>query len=105
MLVYTNAVDGRDDEFNDWYNNIHVPDVLEVDGIQAAQRYALEDPENTSAPHRYLAIYEMETEDLPATMATLHAAVGSMTMTEAAAPGSASLTVWTPIGSRAVSKT
>ena len=36
FLGLTNATEGRDDEFNDWYDNRHLPDVLAVEGFVAA---------------------------------------------------------------------
>ncbi len=71
LLVATNAVAGRDDEFNNWYNNQHIPDALEVPGYVAAQRFALagvQMPGAPASPWRYLAIYDIETNDLKATM-------------------------------------
>jgi hypothetical protein len=31
----------RADEFNRWYDEVHVPDVLAANGVVAAQRYKL----------------------------------------------------------------
>ena len=33
LLVLSNAGDGKEDEFNDWYDNVHVPHMLNVPGI------------------------------------------------------------------------
>jgi hypothetical protein len=65
FVVFTNPVEGREDEYNDWYDNTHLSDVLKVDGIVAAQRFKLAemDPSQES-PHRYLALYEVESDDL-----------------------------------------
>ena len=38
LLVFSNATDGRDEEFNTWYDEVHVPEVLEVDGVSGASR-------------------------------------------------------------------
>src|SRR3546814_16369245 len=37
-IVLTNATPGDDEQFNDWYTNTHIPDVLAVPGFVAAQR-------------------------------------------------------------------
>jgi hypothetical protein len=69
LLVFTNAVEGRDDEFDRWYDETHVPQVLAVPGVTSAQRYRvgeLETPEvegvDTPPPpaHRYLAVYRLD---------------------------------------------
>jgi hypothetical protein len=61
LVVLTNAVEGRTDEYNDWYTNQHLADVLRVPGFTAARRFKAE--EGFPTPHAYLALYEMETSD------------------------------------------
>lgn len=71
FLVLSNAVDGRDEEFNAWYDDVHAPDVCAVPGVVSAQRYDLveftpEVPEGIEAEappppaHRYLAVYDLD---------------------------------------------
>jgi uncharacterized OB-fold protein len=71
FLVFSNATDGRDAEFNAWYDDVHVAEVCAVPGITGAQRYDLvefapEVPAGIEAPappppaHRYLAVYDVE---------------------------------------------
>ncbi len=61
MIVLTNATDGRDEEFNEWYDGQHLTDVLEHGPFSAAQRFRIADLESgAGAPFRYLAIYEVE---------------------------------------------
>ncbi len=61
MVVFTNAVEGRDAEFNDWYDNRHLADVVGGGPFARAQRFALADIEHEVAPeYRYLALYEIE---------------------------------------------
>lgn len=103
LLVHTNATEGRDDEFNQWYDNVHLKEVLEVEGFTAAQRFALQDPNAPADARRYLAIYEMETDDPQATLTALSAAVPNMQMSDALAADSATLSVWAPLGDRVTS--
>lgn len=61
MIVLTNAVPGQDDDFNRWYDDRHLTDILEQGPFAAAQRFRLADADlGTEAPYRYLAIYEVE---------------------------------------------
>ncbi len=61
MLVYSNAVDGKDDEFNRWYNEVHLSEVIQLTEAVAATRYRLSDYQAADADgYRYLAIYEFE---------------------------------------------
>ena len=40
VLVFTDCADpAREAEFNEWYNNTHVPDILQAEGFVAATRY------------------------------------------------------------------
>ena len=85
MLVFTNAVEGRDDEFNDWYDTIHLKEVLEVPEFTAAQRYRLGDGQLfPDQPHRYLAIYEYAGTSAEA-VAALGAAAPGFNMTDSMA--------------------
>ena len=61
MVVFTNAVDGRDDEFNDWYDNRHLADVVGGGPFARAQRFRMADtPHDTPPDFAYLALYEIE---------------------------------------------
>jgi hypothetical protein len=65
LIVLTNAVDGQDEQFNDWYTDRHLQDVLAVDGFVAAQRFAFAPGKlGPEAPFRYLAIYEVEADSV-----------------------------------------
>ena len=75
FVVLSNAVEGRDAEYDDWYNNRHIHDVLKVPGITRGQRFVW-DNESLSGgvppSHRYLAIYEIHTDDLNETLNYLY---------------------------------
>ncbi|SDZ49114.1 DUF4286 family protein [Herbiconiux ginsengi] len=58
-VVHSNPVEGREDEYNDWYTNQHLKDVIAVPGFVSAQRYIASDV-NEDAPFRYMALYELE---------------------------------------------
>jgi hypothetical protein len=84
LVVETSARLGKDDEFNDWYDNTHIPDVLEVSGIVAAERFVLHGSFIGDEPvNRYLALYEMETDDPDGTLRALNAAVPKMYLSDA----------------------
>jgi hypothetical protein len=61
LIVLSNPVEGREDEYNDWYTNTHIEEVLAIEGFHAAQRFKFSPGRmSKEAPHRYLAIYEIE---------------------------------------------
>lgn len=68
MVVLTDPKDESvEDEYNDWYTNTHLNDVLKVPGFVAATRYRLADEQPEGAPpasHRYLAVYEIDADDI-----------------------------------------
>ena len=67
VIVETNCKDEtRASEFNEWYDKVHIPDVLSSPGFKGAARYLIKDPLRDKG--KYLAIYEIETDDIKKTM-------------------------------------
>jgi hypothetical protein len=82
MVVASNPTDpAREAEFNEWYSDTHLADVLAVAGFQAARRYSLSDARpmvgTEASPFRYLAVYEIESDDLEQTGRDVQAALDS----------------------------
>jgi hypothetical protein len=76
MLVFSNAAEGRHVDYNEWYDNHHVPQVLAIPGYVAARRYRCSEHQRSTAvpcPWHYLTIYELGTDDLPAAYAATDA--------------------------------
>jgi hypothetical protein len=90
FVVLTNPVEGREDDYNDWYTNQHLPDLLRIDGFISAQRFELTEVQRLTQfphPYKYAAFYEIETDDLQATCDLMgkHAESGLMPSTDAIA--------------------
>jgi hypothetical protein len=70
----------RVEEYNRWYDETHLPEVVSVPGIVAARRYAPVDGEGP-----FVAIYELEADDLSAVVPALTEAFanGRITMSDA----------------------
>ncbi len=60
LLVMTNAVEGRESEFNEWYTSTHIRDLLKVTGVVSAQRFQCRAGNEAFG---FLALYELETDD------------------------------------------
>ena len=65
ILVFSNPVEGREDEYNDWYDGVHLADVARVPGVRSASRFEYQPTSfgnATPAPtaHRYLAVFEVD---------------------------------------------
>jgi hypothetical protein len=64
FVTFTDCSDpSREDEFNDWYNNVHVPDMLEAPGMISATRWENVFPKGNNR-RKYIALYEFETDDV-----------------------------------------
>jgi hypothetical protein len=105
FMVLSNPVEGREEDFNTWYDDEHVVDLLAVEGITAVQRYrfAALGPGQEAPAYRYVAIYEAEADDVAAVQETLMTALrsGAVRPSDAIAPGA--LATWfEPIGERRV---
>lgn len=60
VLVVTMEVDEADEaEFNEWYNEQHLPERMAISGYVSARRFKLEGNNNNNAL-KYLCIWEME---------------------------------------------
>jgi hypothetical protein len=73
LIVFSDPLPGRDDEYNDWYDNTHLADALTLPGFKSAQRFKTGDMDR-DAPCRYAAIYEVEAASLDEAVATARSA-------------------------------
>ena len=70
LVVLTNCKDeARHQEFNRWYEDIHIPDILGTGAYHAAYRY--ESVELSAINAQYLAVYETANPDLAAAQAEI----------------------------------
>ena len=72
LVVLSNSVEGADEEFNRWYSEQHLADILRIPGYMSAERYRLSAVQFMDThPYEYLALYQVETDDLAMTANTL----------------------------------
>ncbi len=66
LVVLSNCREGTDQAFNDWYDGTHLGDVFKLEGYAAAQRFKLSGTQlnDDACPYRYLALYEVDVDDL-----------------------------------------
>ncbi len=64
-------VDGTAFEFKRWYEEVHVPEVLQIEGFESAQRFKLTSAQVQEQNHQYLAIYAIKSEDVEGTLNNL----------------------------------
>lgn len=99
IIVLSNPVAGREAEFDTWYTKTHIMDLLKCPGVVTAQRFRAVDAHTRGAPQRYVAQYEVDTDDLDATMALIQGRLGGpqMPMTDAFDMDSAVFLVVEPV--------
>jgi hypothetical protein len=66
LYVESRPVPGQEDEYNTWYDETHLKEVVSLLGFVSARRFA---PVDGQGP--YVAIYEIDADDLPAAVAGL----------------------------------
>ncbi len=63
MLVFSDPAEGCDQDYNEWYSGRHLADICALPGFTSAQRFKLDSVSMGAALNKYLAIYDMETDD------------------------------------------
>jgi hypothetical protein len=94
LLVLSNPVTpDADAAYNDWYDNVHLPEILALAGFTAARRFRLSETQLASQggldavrarfPYRYAAVYEVEAPDVAKAAESLGAASHTLRMSDA----------------------
>lgn len=106
MIALTSPKVGRDEEFNAWYQNVHLVELCSMPGVLGAQRYKLAAPLQGYDERPYLAIYDIETDDIRLTLSAIGAASasGKMTPSDAADSANAYTVVFEECGERVISR-
>ena len=76
VVMVNNGDSSKDAEFNEWYNEVHVPDVVGTGSYYHATRYENINPKPGGA--KYLAIYETDWEDPEAAFKAMGEQVSKM---------------------------
>ena len=92
LIVFTSPVEGREDEYNKWYDEVHLPEFSSLPGIISGKRYNVAGDQPVWA-----AIYELSAPPAEVFKA-MNAAVkdGSMHMSDAMDPTKAVVHTLTP---------
>jgi hypothetical protein len=64
MVVQSKAVEGQDAGYNEWYDTIHMEDILDLPGVNSGRRFDFDSTMMGAPGQPYLAIYEIETDDI-----------------------------------------
>jgi hypothetical protein len=70
MIVQSRPVSAdREDEYNQWYSRVHIPEILAIPGFTSARRYKVLGPDGPA----YVAVYDIEADDVTAPVKELGA--------------------------------
>jgi hypothetical protein len=83
LIALTTPLPGKEEEFHDWYNNTHLPELVNGLGMKGAARYQLVAKLMGADENPYLAIYDIEADDPGAFMAKMGEFAQSGKMTPA----------------------
>lgn len=100
VVVLTEPTEGREAEYNDYYENRHLDDVLATTDWISAQRFKLTDQQGMTCPLPYLAVYEVEADDASEVLNTLNATRGERVQSAALNKRTAGVWVFSPTGPR-----
>lgn len=98
VLVLAEPTEGKEDEFNDYYENVHLEEVLETAGWKSAQRFKLGGQAGKECPLPYLAVYEAEGEDAASILQELADTRPQRRQSDALNMGTARMWVFEEIG-------
>jgi hypothetical protein len=96
MVVQSKALEGRDDDYNHWYDTIHFQDICDIPGVKSGRRFEATPIAMGPAGQPYLSIFEIETDDPGAFAAELgkRSADGTMRQSDALDPSSVALWIY-----------
>jgi hypothetical protein len=61
LMVFAVPEMGEEAAFNNFYDTIHLPEMLQTEGVTTARRYrVVRGPDGVSLPSEYLNVYDIE---------------------------------------------
>lgn len=100
VIVLSDPVEGSEREYDKWYENVHLDEVLETTGWTAAQRYVLTDHKGGECPNRFMALYEVDTDQPSDIVRRLDETRRDRQQSAAIDRANAALWVFSPTGER-----
>lgn len=100
LVALTTPLPGREDDYHEWYNTKHLPELVNKFGMHGAQRYELVARLVGTDSNPYLAIYDIECEDPMAFLGEIGraTAAGELTQSDASDMASCYTALFTELG-------
>ena len=85
MIVMSRPAAGREDEYNEWYQNVHLGELVALPGFKSARRFRFARSLVEGETYPYMSIYAIETDDIDAVLNNLRGTAerGALTMSDA----------------------
>lgn len=85
LVVNSDPVAGGEEEFANWYDDVHLADIARIPGVMSARRYVPDASSPMPTPSASLAIYELDCRNPGAVLAeiTRRASSGEMVVSKA----------------------
>ena len=71
MIVMSDPLPGREEEFDQWYQNVHLPEMVALQGFKSARRLRQCATLGARKSYSHAVIYEIETDDIDAVVNNL----------------------------------
>ncbi|MEM7255285.1 MAG: hypothetical protein AAF493_28120 [Pseudomonadota bacterium] len=102
VLVLSEPTEGQETEFNRWYEQTHIDEVLSSADFASGQRFELTHQAGPDCPNRYLALYEVEAPDAATAVKQLDDSRSAREQSNSINKRTAALWVFSPIGDKHV---
>ena len=100
VLIFSNPTEGEEEEFNRWYEDLHLDEILATTDLESAQRFKLTDQQWAKSAHNYLALYEIEADGPEDILSKLNATRSQRQQSTAFDKETAAIWVFSEIGPR-----
>jgi len=101
LEISSRAVAGREEDYERWYANVHVGEVLALPGFVSVERFSRSSLDGQPTGE-FVALYTVETDDPAALIQSLFAATPTMQLTDAIDGTSVRFEILTPRGNGVV---
>ena len=100
VVFLTEPTEGRENEFNEYYEKLHIDEVLATTGWTSGQRFVLGDQAGMKCPLPYLAVYEAEADNPKAVIEKLNETRAQRVQSSALNRSTAGIWVFSETGPR-----
>lgn len=97
LQVTSKALPGREQEYDRWYDQVHMGEVLALPGFLSCRRYR-KLAAGSAEEEAFVAVYDVETDDPNALLQLLFSESQNMQLTDAIDPASPRFEFHEPLG-------